>query len=1026
MLRFACLFAAAISITTSVRVATAQQADDVNALLLRAGTFRPAPDASLHRTAVRTQAGWYVLQLEGPVTPQRRAALAEVGLRLGEYLPSNAYIVRLPAGFSPKSALERIAFVRWIGAYEGAWKLDPEIGTRQFQTPERRELADRGELALLVTLFEGADTRSALDSLRALPGTIVHYTETVGGNETISLTTRRENAAAFAGLSAVQFVEEAPELTYRNATTRWIIQSNVNGVTPVYTNGITGVGQIAGVLDGRVNVSHCSFVDTVNPIGPSHRKIVAYNTSQGYDQHGTHVAGTVIGDAGADNNTRGIAYGGKLAFNVPPSFTETGIVTALTTHHNQGARVHTNSWGNDGTTAYDGLARGIDVFSYQNEDSLVLFAVTNTSTLRNPENAKNVLAVGASQDTPSQANFCSGGTGPTSDGRRKPEIFAPGCSTNSSSGSGSVCTTAALTGTSMASPAVAGAAMLVRQYYTDGYYPTGAPISGNALAPSAALVKATLLNSAVDMTGIASYPSNQEGWGRALIDDALFFPGDARKLAVLADVRNADGLQSPNVDTYNLQVLGSAERLKVTLVWTEPAAASGASFASINNLDLEVQSPGGAIYRGNVFNTSTGESVTGGSADDRNNVEQVHLSSPQTGGWTVRVRATNVAVGRQGYALVATGEVTPVLPPLFINLPNGAPSVLPPLTSVDFNVEILPGAETLVTGSPLLHVRYDAGAFQTYPLAPLGGNLYRATLPPAGCDATPQFYVSAVGDQSSLVTNPAAAPASTLTALVGETIVLLDDTLESLPGGAGWVAGVPGDTATTGIWVWGDPIGTIAQPEDDHTPPPGVNCFFTGQGTIGGAAGDNDVDGGATTLLSPIIDLSSVADAEVSYWRWYSNSAGAAPNADVFVVDITNNNGASWVNVETVGPTGPGTSGGWINYTFNVASLVTPTAQVRLRFIASDFGAGSLVEAAVDDLYVSRFQCTAVTCMKGDMNGNGTVDGDDIAKFVEILLLGGGTPVEICAGDVTAPLNNAIDPGDVPTFVECLLNGACP
>lgn len=56
-----------------------------------------------------------------------------------------------------------------------------------------------------------------------------------------------------------------------------------------------------------------------------------------------------------------------------------------------------------------------------------------------------------------------------------------------------------------------------------------------------ALVKATLTNASVDMTGVSGYPSNQEGWGRVLLDNALYFNGDVRTLAVLADVRNASG-----------------------------------------------------------------------------------------------------------------------------------------------------------------------------------------------------------------------------------------------------------------------------------------------------------------------------------------------------------------------------------------------------------------------------------------------------------------------------------------------------
>jgi hypothetical protein len=462
-----------------------------------------------------------------------------------------------------------------------------------------------------------------------------------------------EHVDELAALPGVQFIEEAPEITVRNATVRWIVQSNIPDFTPLHDNGLHGEEQIVGILDNKIDVDHCSFFDT-EPIGPTHRKILAYNTTLGISSHGTHVAGIVVGDRGTFDNLRGLAYLGKLVYNSIPSYNETGIVTALNLHHSQGASIHTNSWGNDGTTEYDSLARGFDVFCHENEDDLVALAVTNTLTLKNPENAKNLLAVGATADTPSQHTHCYGGTGPTSDGRRKPEIYAPGCVIQSARYN-TECDAFSRSGTSMACPAVAGAGMLVRQYFMQGYYPSGQPDPEDGFTPSGALIKSMLLNSAVDLTGETGYPTDKEGWGRVLADDALYFPGDDRKLAVLEDVRNLDGLSTEEAITYDLTVDGSTARLKVTLVWTDPPAAAGASFAAVNDLDLEVEAPSGDLYLGNVF--SGGVSVTGGAKDDRNNVEQVHIASPEAGLWQVRVVAAAVNEGTQGYALVASGDV---------------------------------------------------------------------------------------------------------------------------------------------------------------------------------------------------------------------------------------------------------------------------------------------------------------------------------------------------------------------------------
>lgn len=599
----------------------------------------------------------HVVQLDGPLTKERAESLRDAGVVLGEYLPSYAYVVDLK-GVAP-NAINQLPFITWIGEFQSAWKLDPELGTRAHLTQERQELAAQGMTPILVTMFAGHGTSKAVDAINAMRGNKIHFIEDEGGTFVISATVPSAEVARLALITDVHYVEEAPEITDRNATTRWIIQTNVLDSTTVWANGLTGAGQIVGHMDGKVNQSHCAFIDPVNPIGPLHRKIVAYNTTAGYNQHGTHTADTSVGEDinGSTGNVRGMAYGGKLVHSPTPAFSDTGFYNAANTQFGQGARVFTNSWGNDGTTNYDGLCRGIDRISYDQEEALVCFAVTNLSALKNPENAKNVLAVGNSNDTPTQGNFCTGGAGPTVDGRRKPEIWAPGCNTTSASGSGSVCTTAQLTGTSMACPAVAGAGLLVRQYYMNGYYPTGAANVPDGFTPSGALIKATLLNGTVDMTA-AGYPGVREGWGRLLLENSLYFSGNARKLVVPADIRNADGMSTGQQQEYSINVNGSTEPLKITLVWTdkEASASVGSGNPVINDLDLEVVTPSSTLYLGNQI--TNGISTVGGTKDAKNNVEMVMLNSPPLGQWTVRVKAAAVNFGLQGFALVVTGDVS--------------------------------------------------------------------------------------------------------------------------------------------------------------------------------------------------------------------------------------------------------------------------------------------------------------------------------------------------------------------------------
>ena len=586
-----------------------------------------------------------VIQLTGPITENQRKQLSQFGVVLQEYVPDHAYIADVSR--VPREKLAALSFVQWVGEYKRGWKCSPRIGQRiaPFATDERIRLAEQDRVRLVVTLFANesvGQTRTALEKA----GATVRGGDQIADNQIIFVDIDRDRVDALSDIAAVQFVEEAPELTYRNDTTRWIVQSNQPDQLPFYENGIHGEDQIIGLMDGQPDKDHCSLDDG---------KFLFYNSSDGNSFHGTHVACTAAGDDSSGPNRQGVAYEARLVYSTIPTFTEAGVTARLNLHHSQGARIHTNSWGDDGTTAYNGLCRGFDDFLYQNEDDFVCLAVTNGSLLRNPENAKNLLAVAASRDTPNQHLHCSGGTGPTSDGRRKPEVYAPGCSTISAVPS--ACSVLSDTGTSMACPAVAGAATLVRQYFMGGYYPSGIATTADARTPSGALIKSVLINSSVDMTGIGGYPSNLEGWGRLLADNAVYFAGDVLNLVVLDDVRNASGLTTGETGEYTVTVINDVEQMRITLVWTDPpaAATTGGGLALVNNLDLEAVSPGGQVYHGNFF--VNGASIPGGTPDSLNNVEQIHVTAPAIGQWTVRVRGTAVNQGSQGYALIATGEV---------------------------------------------------------------------------------------------------------------------------------------------------------------------------------------------------------------------------------------------------------------------------------------------------------------------------------------------------------------------------------
>jgi hypothetical protein len=165
----------------------------------------------------------------------------------------------------------------------------------------------------------------------------------------------------------------------------------------------------------------------------------------------------------------------------------------------------------------------------------------------------------------------------------------------------------------------------------------------------------------------------------------------------------------------------------------------------------------------------------------------------------------------------------------------------------------------------------------------------------------------------------------------------------------GWTIGAPGDNASTGLWVQADPNGTTyggngVQPEDDHTVDPGTRCYVTGNGSVGGTAGEADLDGGKTTLTSPVFDLHAVPEASVSYWVWYTNDLGNNPGQDYWTVQVTSD-GTNWVDLERTTQS----TNAWAQRTFPLQQYVTLTDRVQLRFVADDQSPNSLVEALVDD-----------------------------------------------------------------------------
>jgi subtilase family protein/purple acid phosphatase-like protein len=485
----------------------------------------------------------------------------------------------------------------------------------------------------------------------------------------------------------------------------------------------------------KVPGSSVEALGSLKATGTHHRKMAGYFNLDEDDPlprsmepswHGTHTAGSIAGDYPDENGiygthsreSDGIAPAARLIFQDIEADGGLGGLPGLPYDlFNQvydlngngkydplfDARTHNNSYGAIYPELDDGGGASTDDFVYDHPDMVVVFSASNDgpdpATLAGgPQESKNILtscaaANGSQPLVAPDAVAIFSSHGPTLDGRLKPDVCTPGQIIVSPKG-GTVDADQYLQGTSMSGPILVGLSTLVRQYYWDGFGPAGGA-RGFARGvrdlkdrhnPSAALVKATIIDSAQRMRGWYSgdaggersqdgmWPSNGQGFGKVELDRALYFLGDDEALFA---VDTPNGVAGKGIET-GIEIsefidVAEGKPLDVTLTWTDPSSALIAgSPVLVNDLDLEVVAPDGTTYNGNEFNTQTpllgpggdaslgtGEesSVPGGVADRANTVERFHLPHPQTGRYKVTVRGANVPEGPSGYALVASGRI---------------------------------------------------------------------------------------------------------------------------------------------------------------------------------------------------------------------------------------------------------------------------------------------------------------------------------------------------------------------------------
>ncbi|HJL54605.1 MAG TPA: S8 family serine peptidase [Candidatus Thalassarchaeaceae archaeon] len=470
-------------------------------------------------------------------------------------------------------------------------------------------------------------------------------------------------AAGLAMHPQVSFISPVLTLTTFNNQVR--SHMGVNIAETAFVTGLTGSNQTIAVADTGIDHDHGDF-DSITV----HRVDVSGDgtTADMNDGHGTHVSCTVLGSGFRTSTYEGVApetdlYLQAMEDDDTGTLAGPGVYTLLGTAYNSGgARLHTNSWGGldaggDYTTqsedADDRTSTWDQYWTY--EGMTVLFAAGNERDdgISPPGTAKNVITVGAHVNryslTAADEMYYWSSRGPTDDGRIKPDLVAPGDYVRSCRSQEAVDAPNNInnqwyveySGTSMATPAAAGASVIVRQYLME---------VAERPAPQGALVKAMLILGAEDM-GTRDIPNEDEGWGRLNLVNTLVPDGD---IGTFVDDRSR--LSSGQQAEYNFDVTRAGEPLKVVLAWSDYPGSTWSNTQLRNDLNLEVTSPDGQVtYFGNDF--SNGKSTTGGTKDNKNNVEVVLIDSAAMGVWNVKVKDFTHGGSRhyQPYAIAVRG-----------------------------------------------------------------------------------------------------------------------------------------------------------------------------------------------------------------------------------------------------------------------------------------------------------------------------------------------------------------------------------
>ncbi|MEN0058523.1 MAG: S8 family serine peptidase [Bdellovibrio sp.] len=658
------------------------------------------------------QASDYIVQFKKAITEQDKRNLQKTFSVFG-YLPDDALVVRGTAAALGKY-MNSHSEIQAIVKYAPHYKISSDFAAASIFNK------DQG-VNVLVKAFTAMESEAIAEKIAALHPQVA--LQVVDGKY-VAAWIPRGSVAQVAALTGVEHIQPAPEVeSFHYALEGDLVRKVTSLVAGDYSDlkgeesgtrvmkfdaawaaGFTGRNQIVSMADtgldsGSMTSLHRDFAGGVLSGYPFGLWSKSWEDPMG---HGTHVAGSVMGRGTASQGLlKGGAYEAQMVAESmwSPMLNNLSVPSKIgdlfEKAYQDGARIHTNSWGGAKTFgAYDSFAVQVDEWIAKNPDMLVLFAAGNSGVDKNkdgridansmasPGTAKNVLTVGASENKvstggiqvpikqlraaqeswpaePIYSDYVSNNEnglamfssrGPTADGRTKPDIVAPG--TNILSVRSQIKDASPLWGaynadyawsggTSMSTPLTAGAVAVARQILVE---------KQGVQNPSGALLKALMLHTAVDLypgqfgeVGAARgqelltrRPNSDEGYGRVDVSNIVNLTG-----ATIMD-DNREGVAQGAEKTYQF-TLSSSGKLYANLVWTDAPGSSNAAQALVNDLDLVLTLPNGQTLSMN---------------DHINNLESIERDLP-AGSYTLSVKGYKIpqgANGRQAYALIYTAK----------------------------------------------------------------------------------------------------------------------------------------------------------------------------------------------------------------------------------------------------------------------------------------------------------------------------------------------------------------------------------